>query len=237
MHDCAGGSSRDSVLAPRAVSHVKWTNGEHHHAVALSTGHNGQHGNGHDTHLELAEITRRQLELLGEDPEREGLQRTPLRVAKALAWLTKGYGESPAQVVGNAIFEEERSSMVMVRDIEMYSLCEHHLLPFFGRVHIAYVPDGKIIGLSKLPRIVDVFARRLQVQERLTEEIADAVEDVLLPLGVRVSIEAVHLCMMMRGVQKQQSATITGAARGVFKTDHGLEAEFQQHIRSRTHFG
>jgi GTP cyclohydrolase I len=166
---------------------------------------------------ELASLVRRQLDLLGEDPAREGLLRTPERVAKSLAWLTGGYDTDVRDVIGEGIFEETHEGMVMVRDIEMYSLCEHHMLPFFGKVHVAYIPDDRIVGLSKLPRIVDVFARRLQVQERLTEQIAEAIEDALHPLGVGVVIEAVHLCMMMRGVEKQNSKTITSALRGQFR--------------------
>jgi len=166
---------------------------------------------------ELETLVRRQLMLLGEDPDRGGLVRTPERVAKSLAWLTRGYGLDAADVVGDAVFEEAHASMVMVRDIEMYSMCEHHMLPFFGKVHIAYIPAGKIVGLSKLPRLVEVFARRLQVQERLTEQIADAIDHVLQPRGVGVVVEAVHLCMMMRGVEKQNSKTITSALRGQFR--------------------
>jgi GTP cyclohydrolase IA len=162
-------------------------------------------------------LVRRQLELLGEDAAREGLLRTPERVARSLAWLTRGYEMDVADELGDAVFEEAHESMVMVRDIELYSMCEHHMLPFFGRAHIAYVPDGRIVGLSKLPRIVEVFARRLQVQERLTEQIADAIEEVLAPRGVGVVIEAVHLCMMMRGVEKQNSRTVTSALRGEFR--------------------
>jgi GTP cyclohydrolase I len=160
---------------------------------------------------------RRQLALLGEDPDREGLLKTPERVAKSLAWLTRGYELDVADVVGDAVFEEAHASMVVVRDIELYSMCEHHMLPFFGKAHIAYIPDGKIVGLSKLPRIVEIFSRRLQVQERLTEQVAQAIEDVLKPRGVGVVIEAVHLCMMMRGVEKQNSKTITSALRGDFR--------------------
>jgi GTP cyclohydrolase I len=162
-------------------------------------------------------LVRRQLELVGEDPDREGLLRTPERVADSLAWLTRGYGMEVGDVVGEALFAEDHQQMVMVRDVEFYSLCEHHMLPFFGKAHIAYVPNGRIVGLSKLPRIVDVYARRLQVQERLTEEIATAIERVLNPAGVGVVLEAVHLCMMMRGVEKQDSKTITSALRGTFR--------------------
>jgi GTP cyclohydrolase IA len=179
-----------------------------------------------DHDAELAQLVRRQLELLGEDPERDGLLKTPERVAKALAWLTRGYALDVAEVVGDAVFEETHESMVMVRDIEMYSMCEHHMLPFFGKVHIAYIPSGRIVGLSKLPRVVEVFARRLQVQERLTEQIARAIEEVLQPLGVGVVIEAVHLCMMMRGVEKQNSKTITSAMRGKFRDCSMTRDEF-----------
>jgi len=173
-----------------------------------------------------AGAVRQQLAMLGENPGREGLLKTPDRVAKAMAFMTRGYREQLADVVGDAIFSEEHRNMVMVRDIELYSLCEHHLLPFFGKAHVAYIPNGRIVGLSKLPRLVDHFARRLQVQERLTEEIAFAVEEVLQPLGVGVVIEAYHLCMMMRGVEKQNSRTITSALRGVFRDDARTRDEF-----------
>ncbi len=174
----------------------------------------------------LASLVRRELELIGEDPEREGLVRTPDRVSGALRFLTQGYEQTVEDVIGSAIFDEVHDSMVLVKDIEVYSLCEHHMLPFFGKAHVAYIPDGKIVGLSKLPRIVDVFARRLQVQERLTEQIAQAIEDVLRPQGVGVVIEAVHLCMMMRGVEKQNSRTITSAVRGLFRRDNRTREEF-----------
>jgi GTP cyclohydrolase I len=171
-------------------------------------------------------MVRRQLELLGEDPARDGLHKTPSRVAKAMAWLTHGYQLDPRAVIGDALFEEDHENMVMVRDIEMYSMCEHHMLPFFGKVHIAYIPNGRIVGLSKLPRVVEVFARRLQVQERLGEQIADALTEVLQPRGVGVVIEAVHLCMMMRGVEKQSSRTITSSLRGLFRDDAKTRSEF-----------
>ena len=175
---------------------------------------------------EFQELVRREIELIGEDPNREGLKATPRRVARALTWLTQGYNLSAREVVGNGVFEEDHDNMIMVRDIELYSMCEHHMLPFFGKAHVAYIPNGKIVGLSKIPRIVDVFARRLQVQERLTEEIAEGLCGVLQPSGVGVVIEAYHLCMMMRGVQKQNSKTITSALRGVFREDPKTRDEF-----------
>jgi GTP cyclohydrolase I len=183
---------------------------------------------------EFEALVHRMVELIGENPEREGLLKTPQRVANSLTWLTRGYDLDVADVVGDAVFEEGHSSMVMVRDIELYSLCEHHLLPFFGKAHIAYIPNGRIVGLSKLPRIVEVFARRLQVQERLTEQIAQAVEDVLAPSGVGVVIECYHLCMMMRGVQKQNSQTVTSAVRGLFRSDPRTREEFLSLTQSRS---
>jgi GTP cyclohydrolase I len=179
-----------------------------------------------EVNKEFEELVRRELELLGEDPNREGLLRTPARVARALKWMTQGYGSSAEEVVGKGIFKEEHDNMIMVRDIELYSMCEHHMLPFFGKAHVAYIPDGKIVGLSKIPRIVDVYAQRLQVQERLTEQIAEGLCRVLQPAGVGVVIEAYHLCMMMRGVQKQNSKTITSALRGAFREDPKTRDEF-----------
>ncbi len=175
---------------------------------------------------EFEKLIRRELEMLGEDPEREGLLKTPQRVANSLAFLTEGYSSSAEEVVGKGIFKEEHDNMIMVRDIELYSLCEHHMLPFFGKAHVAYIPNGKIVGLSKIPRIVDVYARRLQVQERLTEQIAEGLCRVLNPSGVGVVIEAYHLCMMMRGVQKQNSKTITSALTGAFREDPKTRDEF-----------
>ena len=176
---------------------------------------------------ELQGIVKRQLELLGEDADRDGLKDTPKRVARSLWWLTQGYRTCVEDVVGRGVFKSEgHKNMVMVRDIELYSLCEHHMLPFFGKAHVAYIPNGHIVGLSKIPRIVDVFARRLQVQERLTEEIASAIDDVLKPTGVGVVVEAFHLCMMMRGVEKQNSKTITSAVRGAFRDDSKTREEF-----------
>ena len=170
----------------------------------------------------VAEIITR----LGDDPEREGLTRTPLRVKKSLEFLTSGYRTDIGNVINGALFEETHNNMVLVKQIEVYSLCEHHLLPFFGKVHIGYVPNGKIVGLSKMARIVEVFARRLQVQERLTEQIAQAVWDLIEPVGVGVVIEAQHLCMMMRGVQKQNSKTVTSAMRGTYLDDSMTRTEF-----------
>jgi len=166
------------------------------------------------------------LEQLGEDPRREGLRQTPARVEASLKWLTRGYALVVEDVIGDALFEEKHESMICVRDIEIYSMCEHHLLPFFGKAHVAYLPNGKIVGLSKIPRVVEVFARRFQVQERLTDQVADALCRVLKPLGVGVVIEAYHLCMMMRGVEKQNSKTVTSALRGAFRDDGKTRDEF-----------
>lgn len=173
------------------------------------------------------------LRSLGEDPEREGLVRTPHRVAKAYEFLTEGYRQDVQSILNGAVFTEEYNEMVIVKDIDFYSLCEHHLIPFFGRAHIAYVPHGKIIGLSKLPRIVDVFSRRLQVQERLTQQIASTLFDFLRPFGVGVVIEARHMCMMMRGVQKQNSVATTSAMLGVFQEDVKTRQEFLSLINAK----
>jgi GTP cyclohydrolase I len=175
----------------------------------------------------LEALVRAQLEEIGEDPDREGLLRTPLRVAKAMDYLTSGYTTSLEEVVNNAVFDAEGAEeMVLVRDVEFYSMCEHHMLPFFGKATVAYLPKGKIIGLSKIARIVDVYARRLQVQERLTNQVADALAETLDPHGVAVIMEGQHLCMMMRGVQKQESNTVTSSMRGTFRTDARTRAEF-----------
>ena len=175
---------------------------------------------------EIRHHIRAIIEAIDPDPDRPGLERTPERVEKAYRWLTKGYESSVADVVGSGVFEESHENMILVRDIELYSMCEHHMLPFFGKAHVAYVPNGRIIGLSKLPRIVEVFARRLQVQERLTDQVADAVMEVLEPAGVGVVVQAAHLCMMMRGVEKQNSTTVTSALRGIFKDDARTREEF-----------
>ncbi len=178
------------------------------------------------TPLELDELIRQMLSHLGENPDRKGLLRTPGRVAKSMRWLTRGYDQTVSDAIGSAVFEEKHESMVLVRDVEVYSLCEHHMLPFFGKAHIAYYPNGRIVGLSKLPRVVDVFARRLQLQERMTDQIADALMEVLEPMGVGVVVEAYHLCMMMRGVEKQNSKTVTSALRGIFRDDAKTRDEF-----------
>jgi GTP cyclohydrolase I len=176
-------------------------------------------------------IIRQMLVRIGEEPEREGLRRTPLRVAKAMDFLTSGYDMTVQDVVRNAVFEEKCEEMVIVKDIEFYSMCEHHILPFFGKAHVAYLPNNKVIGLSKVARIVDVFARRLQVQERLTNQIADAMMEILSPHGVAVIIKASHFCMMMRGVQKQNSSTVTSAMRGSFHENARSRSELMDLIK------
>jgi GTP cyclohydrolase I len=181
---------------------------------------------------EFEELVRQMLIRLGEDPEREGLRRTPLRVSKAMDFLTSGNELDALDIARKALFKEDCNELVLVRDIEFYSLCEHHLLPFFGRAHVGYLPNGKVIGLSKIARVVDVFARRLQVQERLTNQVADALMTALEPHGVAVVMEASHTCMMMRGVQKQNSSTVTSAMRGTFERDPRTRAEFMSLLRS-----
>lgn len=170
---------------------------------------------------------------VGENPSRQGLKKTPKRVAESYAYLTQGYKTKVREVVNGAIFDEEYDEMVVLKDIEIYSLCEHHLLPFYGKCHVAYLPKGKIIGLSKIPRLVDVFARRLQVQERLTHQIATSLKEVLDPLGVGVIIEAFHLCMAMRGVEKQRSTCVTSAMLGAFRSDRGTRMEFMNLVNGR----
>ena len=179
-----------------------------------------------------AELIRELLAEIGEDPGREGLVRTPQRVAHSLTELTAGMRQTVDEVVGHGVFKEDISEMILVKDIEFYSLCEHHMLPFYGRIHVGYIPDGKIIGLSKIPRIVDVFSRRLQVQERMTVQIAEAIEQILQPKGVGVVAEGKHLCMMMRGVQKQNSSTTTSCLRGTFQTDPKTRNEYLSFVRS-----
>jgi len=179
------------------------------------------------------EIVKDLLESIGEDPTREGLQRTPERVSNSFEELTQGTEQRLEDVVGQGVFNEDCSEMVIVKDIEFYSLCEHHMLPFYGRVHVAYIPDGRIIGLSKIPRIVDMFARRLQVQERMTSQIAEAIQEVLQPKGVGVVADAAHLCMMMRGVQKQNSSTMTSCLLGGFRSDPRTRSEFLDLVRNK----
>lgn len=175
------------------------------------------------------------LEQIGEDAEREGLVKTPERMAKAMQYLTHGYDLVPDDIISQAIFHEEYSEMVIVKDIEVYSMCEHHMLPFFGKAHVAYIPDGKIVGLSKIPRVVDAYSRRLQVQERLTLEIRDCIQRTLNPLGVAVVIEASHMCMQMRGVQKQNSVTTSSAFTGLFMTNDATRKEFINLIQAKLH--
>jgi GTP cyclohydrolase IA len=175
---------------------------------------------------ELEKLVHRQLELVGEDPRRDGLKNTPRRVAKAFEFLTQGYEQDPKKVLNDALFDVRSDEMVIVKDIDFYSLCEHHMLPFFGKVHIAYLPGKKVVGLSKLPRLVDIFSRRLQVQERMTHEIARTISELIHPQGVGVVIEAQHLCMMMRGVEKQNSYAITSAMLGAFREDARTRGEF-----------
>ena len=176
--------------------------------------------------VSFRDLVREQLRRLGEDPDRSGLERTPERVEESLEFLSRGYDMTVEEALGNGVFQEPHDSMVLVKDVELYSLCEHHMLPFFGKAHVAYIPDGKVVGLSKIPRVVDVFSRRLQIQEKLTEEIAEALQEELEPSGVGVVVEAYHLCMMMRGVEKQNSKTITSAVRGTFRDDQKTRDEF-----------
>ena len=183
----------------------------------------------------LSENYKAVIEQIGEDANREGLLKTPERVAKAMQFLTKGYAENPEDILKQAIFHEDYSEMVIVKDIEVYSMCEHHMLPFFGKAHVAYIPDGKIVGLSKIPRVVDAFSRRLQVQERLTLEIRDAIQNTLKPKGVAVVIECSHMCMQMRGVQKQNSVTTSSAFTGLFLKNDSTRKEFINLIQAKLH--
>lgn len=186
----------------------------------------------HNTHHEVENAVQIILKSLGEDPQREGLVKTPHRVAKSLSFLTKGYYEDPHKIINDAIFHEQSDEMVVVKDIEIYSLCEHHMLPFVGRAHVAYIPDGKIIGLSKIARLVEIYARRLQVQERLTKQIAQTLQDCLKPRGVAVVIKASHMCMQMRGVEKQNSSMITSSMLGDFRADLATRTEFLNFIKA-----
>ena len=181
---------------------------------------------------EFEQAISKVLELLGEDPRREGLVKTPSRVAKSWKFLTEGYSQDPKEILNQALFSTSNDEMVLVRDIEFYSTCEHHLLPIIGRVHVAYIPDGKVVGLSKIPRIVNVYARRLQIQEQMTEQIADAILETIKPKGVAVVVHARHMCMEMRGVQKINSTTVSSALRGLFKSDERTRNEFYTLINS-----
>ena len=183
---------------------------------------------------EFEETIRKVLELVGEDPDREGLVKTPSRVAKALGFLTEGYKQDPKEILNQAMFTSSNDEMVLVRDIEFYSMCEHHMLPIIGRAHVAYIPDGKVVGLSKIPRIVNVFARRLQIQEQMTEQIADAISQTIHPKGVAVVLHARHMCMEMRGVEKINSTTVSSALRGLFKSDERTRSEFYNLINTST---
>jgi GTP cyclohydrolase I len=185
------------------------------------------------TAASFEELAREMLVRLGEDPEREGLLRTPERYAKALQHLTKGYHEDPEEILNDALFTVDYDEMVIVKDIEMFSLCEHHMLPFFGKVHVAYIPNGRVIGLSKIPRLIEMFSRRLQIQERLTTQIAETIQKVIEPQGVGVVVEARHLCMMMRGVEKQHSAAVTSSMLGCFRNEEETRSEFLSLIRQR----
>lgn len=183
---------------------------------------------------QLQEAVTNVLKLLGENPDREGLIKTPSRVTKALQFLTEGYHMNPQEILNQALFSTSNDEMVLVRDIEFYSMCEHHMLPIIGRAHVAYIPDGKVVGLSKIPRIVDVFARRLQIQEQMTEQIADAINKTINPKGVAVVLHARHMCMEMRGVQKINSTTVSSALRGLFKSDQRTRNEFYDLINTPT---
>jgi GTP cyclohydrolase I len=189
------------------------------------------------TSASLEELVREVLVRLGEDPDRDGLKNTPERVDRSLHFLTRGYKEEPEKILRDALFDVTYDEMVIVKDIEMFSLCEHHMLPFFGKVHVAYLPKGKVIGLSKIPRLVDAFARRLQVQERLTTQIAETIQNAINPIGVGVVIEARHLCMMMRGVEKQHSSAVTSSMLGAFRDEQQTREEFLSLIRARSNNG
>jgi GTP cyclohydrolase I len=185
------------------------------------------------TSATFEDLVREMLVRLGEDPQREGLLRTPERVQKAFQFLTRGYNEDPEALLKNALFTVNYDEMVIVKDVEVFSLCEHHMLPFFGKVHVAYIPNGKVIGLSKIPRLIELFSRRLQIQERLTTQIAETIQKVIQPQGVGVVIEARHLCMMMRGVEKQHSAAVTSSMLGCFRDEQETRTEFLSLIRQR----
>jgi len=198
---------------------------------------NGHDGNGYNNGSGKEAIkgaVREILKNIGEDPNRQGLQDTPKRIAKMYDELTSGYNTDPVKLINGALFDVDYNEMVVVKNIEFYSMCEHHMLPFYGKAHVAYIPNGQVVGLSKIPRIVEMFARRLQVQERMTQQIADFIEDTLKPQGVAVVVEGVHMCSMMRGVKKVDASMVTSAKRGLFKTDPAVRAEFMEHLNRRS---
>ena len=211
--------------APKSITTLHEASPLHEANVGRETGLEAGLG-GYSTQ----DLYRELISRFNEDPDRDGLLSTPSRVEKSMAFLTKGYAQNPTQILRGALFDVDYDEMVIVKDIEMYSLCEHHMLPFWGRVHVAYIPDGKVIGLSKIPRLIEVFSRRLQVQERVTRQIADAIQEAIAPRGVGVVIEARHMCMMMRGVEKQQSSTVTSAMVGCFR-EQQTRAEFLSLVR------
>ena len=226
----------ESMKQEKTVSDILENNRmKHRHLVQLDIDDCLDETHVHESEalIPMADAVYSLLEGVGEDPEREGLLKTPERVARSLRFLTSGYRQDPEQLLKKAVFTEAYDEMVLVRDIDIYSMCEHHMLPFFGKAHVAYIPDGKIVGLSKIPRVVEVFARRLQVQERLTQQIRDAIQNVLAPRGVGVVIEATHMCMVMRGVEKQNSLTTTSAMSGEFLTNQSTRSEFLRLIGSR----
>ena len=201
----------------------------------LNNGYNKTESWNAETIEEMATLYHRILELIGEDPEREGLLRTPVRVSKAMSFMTMGYNQNPCEILNSAKFKEEYRQMVLVKDIDLFSMCEHHMLPFYGKAHVAYIPNGYITGLSKIARVVEAFSRRLQVQERLTTQIRNCIQDCLNPIGVAVVIEAQHMCMQIRGVQKQNSVTTTSAFTGIFLKELNTREEFVHLIGSRLH--
>jgi GTP cyclohydrolase I len=190
-----------------------------------------------EVEMSMQDAVRELLSGLGEDPDREGLSDTPERVAKSLEFLTRGYGQDPEKVIGDALFTVKYDEMVIIRDIDVFSLCEHHMLPFFGKAHVAYLPNGKVVGLSKIPRLVDLYARRLQVQERLTVQVAQTIQDVIQPRGVGVVVEAMHFCMIMRGVEKQNSVAATSCMLGAFRDHQPTREEFLGLIHSHNRLG